>query len=1351
MGTAPQTAPERKSRRRFVAAVVAMALLFVGTISSVLYLTSDSFRSYVRGRVVSQLEEMTGGRVELGRLDWNLSKLQVEAQDLTIHGLEAPGDTPYVHIGRMRLQLKIFSLLEQDLGIRDLLLDRPVVHLIVYPDGRTNQPVPRKARTLPRPNLQQLFHVELDRTELRDGLLIVNEQRIELNGNAQNVMAEMFYAARTDEYKGRVKVGSVAVRYGNYLPTQLSTDFEFALRHDQLEVKSAKLSTPKSSVTLSGSVNKFSSPVVEVRFEGSGDLAELGTISRNSELRKGFVGISGSVQYSAGNYTSSGKIILRAFQYQDPQLSLENVDATADYNLNPKRLMLRNLVTHAFGGSLRGEGTVDNWLASPQIQPSGEKAPLRPQVGSAQFRLDGISLAQFMKAVSTRTLPLDRLNAAGAIYGTMNLHWRATLSSATVGFDTTISPPATVAPGVLAVSGEAHGSYEVARNRIMLTQARVDAPGLQATAAGPIGIRNQQMAVSISVQDLSRVQPILSALGQHVPWLSGIAGGGTFRGNISGTLNAPSVSGHVELRAASLPVSAIKPQSAPTLPGANMQPAERLEFDAISGDVSLSPDNLVIHNGTARHKQTNVEFDFSAGLSNGALLPNSRISGRINLENEDAAELERVVGYSYPVQGKVAANLQIAGTEAMPQASCHVQVSDPVFGAEAAKLLTADITLSPDRVSASRFTIIQNGGRISGTGYYEVDSTAFQFRADGQNLDISKIHYLQRPNMRIAGKFNFVADGSGNTREPVINADVHATKLALNDQSIGDLNLSADTKGEVLQLTAHSDFERALVNLDGTVRLRRDFPAQVKLTFSEFNLAPFIPSRAATTTRMAGTLMASGPLRDPKQFMATLELSQLAATMHRINLTNSGPVRMGINAQELRIESLKLQGEDTELSAAGTVSLTGRKQVRVAASGHVNLRIAQTLDPDLVTSGSMTLNVDIAGTVARPRVLGQVTVANGAIALIDLPNGLSNINGTLIFDQDQLSVQSMTARTGGGSIQVGGYIAYRNELSFNLTALGNDVRLRYPQGVSSTADMTLRLAGTLKNSTLSGDITVTRFGITPQFDLALYLARSKMAPQAPNPDSPTYNLHLDMHVVSTPELQVQTTVGKLAGDVDLRVRGTAAKPVVLGRINITEGQIAFNGTDYELRRGDITFTNPVGIVPVLNVEAATRIRNYDITLTFHGDVNHLATNYRSDPPLPEGDVVSLLAFGRTREETDLSSTSSFGLNGTVSNALLGEALNSAVGDRVQKLFGVSRIKISPDYATTTTNPTAQVTIEQQVSKKITVTYITSLTQTTYSQQAIQVEYNINRDVSVIGGRDLYGIVSFDVKIRQRRK
>jgi len=309
--------------------------------------------------------------------------------------------------------------------------------------------------------------------------------------------------------------------------------------------------------------------------------------------------------------------------------------------------------------------------------------------------------------------------------------------------------------------------------------------------------------------------------------------------------------------------------------------------------------------------------------------------------------------------------------------------------------------------------------------------------------------------------------------------------------------------------------------------------------------------------------------------------------------------------------------------------------------------------------------------------------------------------------------------------------------------------LRYPPGVSAGASADLRLVGTMKNSTLSGDVTVLRFGLNPRFDFSLYLARANQPPTLPDPTSPLNNLHLDVHVVSTPALEVQTSLAKLSGDVDLRLRGTGTRPVVLGRVNIIEGDLFFNGTTYHLERGDISFSNPVRIDPVLNVEATARVRDYDLTLGVHGPIDHLATNYRSEPPLPTGDIIALLAFGHTSQDAALNPQAAPNFTETASNAILGEALNQVVSNRAQKLFGVSRIKIDPQVGTATSNPTARVTIEQQISGKLTLTYITDVTQA--SEQVIQFEYNVNRSVSVIAVRDQFGVVGFDVKIRQRRK
>ena len=145
--------------------------------------------------------------------------------------------------------------------------------------------------------------------------------------------------------------------------------------------------------------------------------------------------------------------------------------------------------------------------------------------------------------------------------------------------------------------------------------------------------------------------------------------------------------------------------------------------------------------------------------------------------------------------------------------------------------------------------------------------------------------------------------------------------------------------------------------------------------------------------------------------------------------------------------------------------------------------------------------------------------------------------------------------------------------------------------------------------------------------------RWDLSSAVPNPKSPLNGLRLDVRILSSPELTVQTTLAKLSGGVDLRLRGTAARPVLLGRINIAEGDLKIGGTKYHLERGDITFIDPTRIDPVLDVEATTRVRDYDITIGLHGTLERLTTTYRSDPPLSSSDIVALLAFGRTQYDT----------------------------------------------------------------------------------------------------------------------
>jgi translocation and assembly module TamB len=495
-----------------------------------------------------------------------------------------------------------------------------------------------------------------------------------------------------------------------------------------------------------------------------------------------------------------------------------------------------------------------------------------------------------------------------------------------------------------------------------------------------------------------------------------------------------------------------------------------------------------------------------------------------------------------------------------------------------------------------------------------------------------------------------------------------------------------------------------------------------------------------------------GPLRRPRELQLTASLDGLEAGIENVALHNDGPVRFSIANQALKIDQFHLIGDDTDISATGTVQLTGERDLDVRAQGRVNLKLIETFSPDFSSSGVVTVDLSLSGAFANPVTQGRVRVDHGAIAYIDLPSALSDINGSLVFNQDRLQIETLTAHTGGGLVTFGGYATNRGgKLSFDLTLQGQDVRLRYPPGISSTANAGLHFVGSSSGSTLTGDITVMKLAMTPGFDFGAYLDRSQGSALPPT-NRLLNRIRLDVHIVTTPELQMQTSSVRLSGDADLHLRGTAGKPVILGRADIIEGEVYFNGTKYSLERGDVTFINPVTTTPVLDLQATTRIRDYDVTLNLNGQIDRPSVTYRSEPPLPTSDIIGLLAFGQTSEESAQLNQSQSAFNSETSSAILSAALNATVSNRVQKLFGVSRIKIDPQGLTTETSPTQTgpaVTIEQQVQNNLTLTYTTNVAQA--SQQIIQVEYNLTRNVSIIALRDQNGVVSFDVRVRQRKK
>jgi translocation and assembly module TamB len=361
----------------------------------------------------------------------------------------------------------------------------------------------------------------------------------------------------------------------------------------------------------------------------------------------------------------------------------------------------------------------------------------------------------------------------------------------------------------------------------------------------------------------------------------------------------------------------------------------------------------------------------------------------------------------------------------------------------------------------------------------------------------------------------------------------------------------------------------------------------------------------------------------------------------------------------------------------------------------------------------------------------------------------------IAFNGTRATIQSFHGESGGGKVDATGFAALTGGLvAFRLEAKTREVRVRYPEGVSTVSDADLTLSGTSQRSEASGTVTIRRISINPRSDISTMIETAALPTKTPEAGTGVLaNMNLDVQIETAPDVAFQTSVAQsIEADANLRLRGTPINPAVLGRINVTQGQLVFLGNKYTINQGSVSFFNPAKIDPVLNVDLETKARGVDVTLTVNGPLNKLNMSARSDPPLQWADILALLATGRTPSDPTLAIRNT-GQSSTLQQAgaqmLLGEAISNPVGGNLQRFFGVSRIKIDPQLVGITGSPEARLTIEQQVTPDLLFTYISDVSST--STQLIQIQWDFNRKWSAILTREENGYVGVDFAYKKRFK
>ncbi len=1292
-------------------------------------ITSGLADLWARRTIVAQLEQATGARVELGRFHFGWRALTARFDGLTLHGREAQGAPPLFHADRLQFDIHVDSIWSRKISLGNLEMSHFSVDVRVAKDGSTNIPGPQIAASPGKLPVQGLIDLKIAHLRLEDGEIAWNDVRTPLSAKGGKFEFSMDYAADGvgPVYLGQTSWQQCEISALKFLPFVSNVSARFALRADSFSLTQLQWKTLHSEVDAQANLASFSQPAWDFKYRAQIRLEDLWSILRQKDVPPGRMEFAGDGRLAGDQWIANGRFTADPVTLKYVWFHPGILSAHGSYHLDPRALDLPDFEALLLGGTVSGHVR----MGLPKLD------------FTAETKVRGFQLRQALAAEDNRGLPIIPLHWSSSMDIDATTTWVANFQHVDSRGRSVWTPPDSPAPGQIPTAAQFAFHFDMDRKLFALEPGEITTPTSRIQFQGGLSMVDSSIEMTLDTNDLSPWDDFINRLRGLDAHPEIITGQFHWQGRLTGPLDDPIFEGYAK--------------------GTDARYGE-LYWDEIETQLTYSSDQLHLERGRARRGKSSAELELLLALDNWGFAPDSEWNFDVNLVGADTDDLQHLIGTSYPARGILTGQFHGKGTRSKPEFSGLFDLSGATAGSWQFDRARGQLFLGDNEVRITNAEVRlpahapgEPAGLLTGNFNFNMGTKEVAFDVTGASIPLEAIKQIQTERLPVGGRLNLQAWGKGPLRSPEVNATMRLIDLKLGKDVVGSFDAKAVSDGRHLTATIDSAMTTGRLSGKIDVTMGGDYPVTAEATAERIDFDPFLMS-AMHLSKLNGHSLVDGHFAiagfgSKAETMAVeANLSRITFDFQKIKLENAGPVRLTYHQDEVRVEPASFKGTDTDFLVSGSARFSGDRALNLRLDGAVSLQLLAGFVPQLEAGGHAQINAAVAGTLATPRFNGKVHIEGASFRYGDFPAGLSNMTGDFNFDAARMVFENVVAESGGGHLNLGGTLTYgEGPLTYTVNARSDQVRIRYPVGMSWLVAGNLRFSGNDQSATLSGRIVVDRLLMAEGFDLAGFMVSSKEPVNGPSTTSPFLrNLQFDVQGESSPDSRMEWSGARLQTDASLRLRGTWEHPILLGHIHLLSGEMNFRGNQYTIARGDINFANPFRLDPVLNVEATTTIRQYEVTLDFTGPASRLTLAYRSDPPLPSTDIIELLALGQTTEEN--TARSATGQNpGAGASTLLSEAISSQLGGRIERLFGISHFRVGPSVANLNTqqNSIASVTIEQQVSRGLVITYITDVTTTQY--QVIQIEYTINREFSVLALRDENGTFGLDVVRKTRFK
>ncbi|MFQ5526053.1 MAG: translocation/assembly module TamB domain-containing protein [Thermoanaerobaculia bacterium] len=1285
-----------------------MSLVLVCAESEWFALRLKSFAEQRAGRYLDR-------DVRIEDLSVDVIPLSVEATGVVIEGA---AETPFAEVERIQVDVQIGSWVRPGITLQRLLVDTPRIRVSVDEAGRHD--APRRVRRRPA-GAPRRVEVAIGTVEVVNGTLETEFRRYPVEISARNLKANLSGGGRL-ELAGHARADEVSVLLPEARPYLGTVSARGSYRPGRVEVSDGSFEAPDIRAHVRGSWEWRERKHARFAIEASGRgrlLDQLGygdgLITGPFEFAGEFVRVEREWSLSGG--LSSRRAIVAERRLQDVRGRLLVDSEGARYRIEAARYA---------GGELGG---------TVRMELSSETSPVE-----LELRLAGAAVDQILR---DQTIPIAGLSASA----TGDFSYQFPRNDVRVGsgwanFEIRAGPPSEGLP----VAGSASfnigsGLLETDAVRLLGTQHLMLASGTYhlRTSEGRFDVE----ATTDAVAELLGLLPLPAGESLWRP----------SRG--SGSVNAS-----VELSGDEVDVDVDMALEKVEAPGYS---AERLQ-----GRMAI--DRLGAHDIRVELLRP------SAGMIVTGSVPLSEpaAEGRelalsIDSEGWPLTDLGPWLPFELPLSGTFSGGASIGGSVESPSGTARGRVSSPRFEGLTASRLDFDIDFSAEAaiVHEAELGVGQGAARLRGRLDRTTDRLALTF--DSDRLEIAELGVLPWASKRLSGTIDIAGTIGGSSVRPELELGLGIEHLADDGRLLGTTGAGA------LELSWNGSRLRSQGGLYGLVsfsggggleRQRADLSFDVTLDDLSSVLGLFSPNELPLFDAIGhGRLSVEGAFSRGKLPAARLELERVLVE-HRgagpppdsiKRLENLEPVTLALDGDSLVIESVYLgtPNEDSEFFVAGNLDLGGSRALELNLQSSL---AASWFEPWLpvgveLSQGRFDVIGSIGGTLTQPSLDGVGELSGGRVVLTEFPAVFEEAEARVLLYPGEIVVDRLWSRVAGGTLEGAGTVrdlaADVPEYRFQIS--GDGLRLRYPEGWSVRTDTDLTLVSSPGGRQLSGELRLDRAlyvtDVPIELDQLLRTFFEQRRLEAGETDELLSTTQLNLAIAADKTLRIRNNLADLRGSADLVLRGSLAKPVVFGSVELdSSGRLVYAGNEYELERGQLTFANPYRLEPVIDLVAHTDLREYDVTLSLSGTPDRLNFDFISDPPLAELEVMALLTGGSRSGDPEFdptpTSTGPESENLGAEGFLYGQA-TSLVASRFNRLFGLDQFRIDPLTSSTGSLSSARITVGKQLSRDLFVTYSYDPAET--EEQIFELEWSVSRSVILVLTQNGDGTYAVDAK------